>query len=140
MDSFPVPPSDPVTRRNLCASQSTVAVWALLMGSAFFFVGLLWFLEALAATMRAYALRDRIRTLLLLSTLFFFAWLIAGNVWWAAHQNTRPLHTAARSRIFMPGPRLVAGLSGTSGRWASCRPTARTGTWATETSTTFASS
>ncbi len=61
--------------------QSTVAVWALLMGSTWFFVGLLWFLESLAASMRAYALRDRIRTLLLLSVLFFFAWLIAGNVW-----------------------------------------------------------
>ena len=51
------------------------------MGSTFFFFGLLWILENRAAAMRAFALRDRLRTLLLLTALFFLAWLIAGNVW-----------------------------------------------------------
>jgi len=66
---------------------STVAVWANLMGATFFFLGLLWFLENRAAAMRAYALRDRLRTLLLLTTLFFLSWLIAGNVWIIGDEN-----------------------------------------------------
>jgi len=66
---------------------STVAVWANLMGATFFFLGLLWFLENRAAMMRAYALRDRLRTLLLLTILFFLSWLIAGNVWIVGDEN-----------------------------------------------------
>mmetsp|Transcript_64779 Transcript_64779/g.173829 ORF Transcript_64779/g.173829 Transcript_64779/m.173829 type:complete len:249 (-) Transcript_64779:401-1147(-) len=52
-----------------------------MQGSAFFFCGFLWVLEYLAAAMRAIALRDRIRTILLLTVMFTLAWMIAGNVW-----------------------------------------------------------
>ena len=67
---------------GLVCYQSKVAVWALLQGSTFFFLGLVCFLENLAATRKLIALRDQLRTLLLLTVLFFIAWMIAGNAWW----------------------------------------------------------
>ncbi len=61
--------------------QSTVVVWAVLMGALWLTLGLLFLFEYLAAYLRLFALRDRLRTLLLLGGLFGIAWLIAGNVW-----------------------------------------------------------
>mmetsp|Transcript_29746 Transcript_29746/g.78495 ORF Transcript_29746/g.78495 Transcript_29746/m.78495 type:complete len:593 (-) Transcript_29746:262-2040(-) len=59
----------------------TAAVWALLQGSTIIFIGFLWILENLAASMGARAFRDQVRTLILLSGLFGFCWLIQGNIW-----------------------------------------------------------
>jgi hypothetical protein len=61
--------------------QSAVAVWALLQGATFLFFGVLWILENRAAVNKQFALRDQLRTLLLLTTLFGIAWMIAGNTW-----------------------------------------------------------
>jgi len=61
--------------------QSTAAVWALLQGSAIFLLGVLWILENLAASINARAFRDQIRTLILMTLLLSFCWLICGNVW-----------------------------------------------------------
>jgi hypothetical protein len=62
--------------------QSKVAVWALLQGSTFVFIGLLSVLEYFAAARKYIALRDQLRTSLLLTGLFFIAWMIAGNAWY----------------------------------------------------------
>jgi hypothetical protein len=70
-----------IERLRFDFKQSIVAVWALLQGSTFFFLGLLCVLENVAASRKAVALRDQLRTLLLLTGLFFVAWMIAGNVW-----------------------------------------------------------
>ena len=61
--------------------QSAVAVWALLQGATFLLFGVLWILENRAAVNKAFALRDQLRTMLLLTTLFGIAWMIAGNIW-----------------------------------------------------------
>jgi hypothetical protein len=61
--------------------QSIVAVWSLLQGATIFFLGLLWLLENRAAMMNAIALRDQLRTMILVTALFGIAWMIAGNVW-----------------------------------------------------------
>ena len=61
--------------------QSAVAVWSLLQGATILLLGLLWLLENRAAMINAIALRDQLRTMLLVTALFGVAWMIAGNVW-----------------------------------------------------------
>jgi hypothetical protein len=71
----------PVADSRFHVLQSKVAVWALLQGATFFFLGLLCVIENLAASRKLITLRDQLRTLLLLTALFLVAWMIAGNVW-----------------------------------------------------------
>ena len=61
--------------------QSTVAVWSLLQGATILLLGVLWVLENRAAIMNAIALRDQLRTMLFVTSLFGFAWMVAGNLW-----------------------------------------------------------
>jgi len=70
------------------SGHSAVAVWALLQGATFLLFGFLWVLENRAAVNKAFALRDQLRTLLLLTTLFGIAWMIAGNVWIIGDETT----------------------------------------------------
>jgi len=70
------------------SGHSAVAVWALLQGATFLLFGLLWVLENRAAVNKAFALRDQLRTLLLLTALFGIAWMIAGNVWIIGDETT----------------------------------------------------
>ena len=61
--------------------QPTVAVWAYIMAAAILFIGFFLIVENIAADYKARGLRDQMRTLILLTSLFAVAWWIIGNSW-----------------------------------------------------------
>ena len=67
--------------------QPTVAVWAYITATTILFIGLLVVLENFAARTKAVALRDQLRTLITLASLFGIAWWITGNNWYAIRPN-----------------------------------------------------
>lgn len=51
------------------------------MGSTILFIGVFVIIENLAAQNKMKALRDQVRTLITLTSLFGIAWWITGNAW-----------------------------------------------------------
>ncbi len=61
--------------------QPTVAVWAYIMATTILLIGFFLIMENIAAENKARGLRDQMRTLILLASLFAVAWWITGNSW-----------------------------------------------------------
>uniref|UniRef100_A0A6T8BZW8 Uncharacterized protein n=1 Tax=Cryptomonas curvata TaxID=233186 RepID=A0A6T8BZW8_9CRYP len=61
--------------------QPTVAVWAYIMAAAILVIGFFLIIENIAADYKARGLRDQMRTLILLTSIFSVAWWITGNSW-----------------------------------------------------------